>query len=194
MKKSVFLPYDRYQRLLTGMEQNDKSVTKSEQEHSSHIEMEDNPRTTVNAKEVGPTSAVTTKASETLTQHFPKPMQNRLRSLLTYIQPHVSWNDKGEITIEQTYIPGSNIVDLIKVHLKDYKHFCPEGKEAFGKLLLELNVPTSLLSASARQQWGSGNLPLPPPPGIPVKRIHSKNTVEEPKQVKWLRLRGLKTT
>ena len=125
-------------------------------------------------------------ASQTLNQHFPKYMHNRLLTLLTYIQPHVSWNDKGEVTVQERQIPGSNIVDLIKVHLKDYKDFQPVGKEAFGKILSELNVPVSLLAPSARQQSGSGN--FPPPPGIPLKRTHLEDSYRPKEKVKWLRL------
>lgn len=183
MKKSVLLPYDRYQRLLSGILRNETAMTTSEQEHTLQHGVEDTAGISENATD---SQAVTPRVPETLTRHFPKPMQNRLRSLLTYIQPHVSWNDKGEVTIKERHIPGSNIVDLIKVHLKDYKDFQPMGKEAFGKLLLELNVPASLLAPSARQQSGSGN--IPPPPGIPLKRKHLEDTSQAPKKVKWLRL------
>ena len=125
-------------------------------------------------------------ASQTLNQNFPKYMQNRLLTLLTYIQPCVSWNDKGEVTIQERQIPGSNIVDLIKVHLKDYKGFQPVGKEAFGKFLSELNVPVSLLAPSARQQSGSGN--FPPPPSIPLNGTHLEDSFQPKEKVKWLRL------
>ena len=107
-----------------------------------------------------------------------------MQSLLTYIQPHVSWNSKGEVILKGTVIPGSNIVDLIKVHMKDYKDYRPVGNDAFGEFLVELNVPTSLLAASARHQIGKGT--LPPPPGISVKRNVPEKIV--PGKVKWFRL------
>ncbi|MEW8545072.1 MAG: hypothetical protein AB2693_16225 [Candidatus Thiodiazotropha sp.] len=186
MKKSVLLPYDRYQRLLTGTVTEETSMTTSEQKHASKQGVEDS--TDVNKKATDCQAVTPRAAPEALIEHFPKPMHNRLRSLLVYIQPHVSWNDKGEVTIEEKRIPGSNIVDLIKVHLKDYKNFQPVGKEAFGKLLLDLNVPVSLLAPSARQhQSGSGN--IPPPPGIPLKRHYPEDSLQPPeKSKKWLRL------
>ena len=93
MKKSVLLPYDRYQRLLSGMLENEASMSTSEQEHSSQHGSEDAAHVTENAIANNPEHQ---RASVTLTQHFPRSMQNRLRNLLTYIQPHLSWNDKGE--------------------------------------------------------------------------------------------------
>ena len=120
MKKSVLLPYDRYQRLLSGMLENEASMSTSEQEHSPQHGSEDAAHVTEIAIANNPEHQ---RASVTLTQHFPRSMQNRLRNLLTYIQPHLSWIDKTEVTIEEKRIPGSNIVDLIKVHLKDYKNF-----------------------------------------------------------------------
>ena len=121
---------------------------------------------------------------ESLLPHFSKPISNRVTSLLYYFQPQVSWNTKGEVILKGTLIPGSNIVDLIKVDMKDYKDFGPVGKDAFGELLIELNVPTSLLTGSARHQRRKGT--LPPPLGTPVKRrVREKR---KPGKVKWLRL------
>ena len=182
MKKTVLLPYDRYRRLLTGTVRDETAMSNPAQEHALQDGVEDSEIVTT-------CPALTQGAFETLKQHFPKPMQNRMRSLMVYIQPQVSWNDKGEVTIKDKLIPGSNIVDLIKVHLKDYKNFQPVGKEALGKLLSELNVPTSLLAQSARkqQQTGKGS-DIPPPPGIPVDQINSEQTLPPPKKVKWLRL------
>ena len=68
--------------------------------------------------------------------------------------------------------------------MKDYKDFRPVGKDALGEILLELNVPTSLLAASVRQQMGKGA--IPPPPGIPVKRKLPQTIM--PGRIKWLRL------
>ena len=175
MKKMVLLPYDRYQRLLL---------------RDQPPEAEQDPLTTLQAEkplDANDSSTESTlheeKDKETLISRFPKSMQNRVRRVLEYIQPQVTWNDKGEVSIRDQDIPGSNIVDLLKVHLKDYKDFYPVGKVAFRMLMCELNVPMSLLASSARQQSGRGY--LPPPPGIP-----SKHPEEVPvqKKVKWLRL------
>ena len=182
MKKSVLLPYDRYQRLLTGTVKDETATSTPDPEHTFQHVAEDKEKRT-------DCQALTPRASECLIEQFPKTMRNRVSTLLLYIQPHVTWNDKGEVTIEDKWIPGSNIVDLIKVHLKDYKNFQPVGKEALGNLLSELNVPASLLAPSVRQlqQKGKG-IDIPPPPGIPDKRIHLEQSIQPPKKVKWLRL------
>lgn len=160
MKKMVLLPYDRYQHLLSKNEPG-----KEEQDSMTSLHAEE-PLDTNESATKSNLDAATYK--ETLILRFPKSMQNRVRSVLDYIQPQVTWNDKGEVSIQGRDIPGSNIVDLLKVHLKDYKEFYPVGKDLFRTVLCELNVPTSLLAPSARQQSGRGN--LPPPPGIQSKR------------------------
>ena len=148
----ILLPYERYQRLLstnkssTVVEKAQVSVSGDDQTIIRSTEVEQN-----NTKE----SEVTEPKEnvlESLLPHFSKSIRNQVKSLLYYIQPHVSWNSKGEVILKGTLIPGSNIVDLIKVHIKDYKDFRSVGKDAFGELLIELNVPTSLLAASARHQ------------------------------------------
>lgn len=174
MKKMVLLPYERYQRLLS----KDEPHT-TEQVPVTSLHAEEALDTTDSATN---SNFGTSKYEEALILRFPKSMQNRVRSVLEYIQPHVTWNDKGEVSIQGRNIPGSNIVDLLKVHLKDYKEFHPVGRDAFRTVLYELNVPMSLLAPSARQQSGSGK--LPPPPGIPLKRQEIPNQ----KNIKWLRL------
>lgn len=181
MKKSVLLPYERYQRLMMAVKQKETAecVPDTDGSLEEHVPEDSFSQCAVKTTEIenSPTSL--------LLQHFPKTMQNRVQSLLAYIKPHVSWNDRGEVTIEGKLLLGSNIVDLIKVHIKDYKHFQPVGKEAFGQLLSKINVPTSLLSPSARQQSG-GN--IPPPPGIAIKRKITEDSAQPSKKIRWLHL------
>jgi hypothetical protein len=86
----------------------------------------------------------------------------------------------GEVIIDGVKIPGSNIMDLVKVQLKDYKDLRPTGLEKFTDILKDTNVPLSLLTSSRRVQTGQGI--IPPPPGSPVKRKEVK------RKTKWLRL------
>ena len=175
MKKMVLLPYDRYQRLLL-RDQPPEAEKDTLMTLQTEKPLDTNESSTQSIPEEG-------KDRETLISRFPKSMQNRVRSVLEYIGPNVTWNDKGEVSIQDQDIPGSNIVDLLKVHLKHYKDFNPVGKDAFRMLLCELNVPMSLLASSARQQSGRGY--LPPPPGIPPKRPEE---AADQRKVKWLRL------
>ena len=163
MQKLVLLSYDRYQRLLTA---------KDNVANSTIVDASPSPTIDIPVKD----------ESERLISLFPKTLQARARGLLTYILPYISWNEKGEVTINGEKIPNSNIVDLIKVQLKDYKDFRPLGVEQFVTLLKDVNVPLSLLTLYQREQIGQGK--LPPPPGIAVKR--SAVIPKKPK-VKWLK-------
>ena len=178
----VLLPYDRYQRLLsTSAETTIDSTTPSE---SPPMETNREDRTEPASDHLGDTGVVGTEDSaDYLVLQFPKAMRQRARSLLHYIRPHLSWNDRGEVTLNQRHIPGSNIVDLLKVHLKDYKDFHPPGEEAFGELLLKINVPRSVLSPRVRHK--SGVETLPPPPGIPA--LPPKDDRVQ-RKIKWRRL------
>ena len=101
----MLLPYDRYQRLLSGLLAKEVYLSTSEQEPPKQ-RVDDMAQVTENAMD---NELVHPRASEALTQHFPKSIQNRLRNLLTNIQPHVLWNDKDEVAIEEKLIPGSNV-------------------------------------------------------------------------------------
>ncbi|KAK3740432.1 hypothetical protein QZH41_004600 [Actinostola sp. cb2023] len=77
------------------------------------------------------------KSSRTLAQS----MINRLKAN----SDHVSWNDKGEVTINENPIPGSNIIDLINDQLRSRKNVDPKGWERFTESLDKINMPKYLL-------------------------------------------------
>ena len=184
MKKMILLPYNRYQCLMSTNESSNKGVkTDVNEAEQTFLESNDEQNVTKGSEVTKPDGDGNTL--ESLLPHFSKSIRNRMHSLLYYIKPHVSWNSKGEVILKDTLIPGSNIVDLINVHMKDYKDFRPVGKDAFSESLIKLNILTSLLAASARQQIGKGST-IPPPPGVPVKRKLSVKGV--PRKIKWLRL------
>lgn len=177
MQKMILLPYDRYQRLLSSSQVN-SSIAKGQEEVPSEQ--------VTSVKEEGTeetSNAFASKDIEKLLLSFPRTLQGRARALLTYIVPHLSWNAIGEVVIAGEKIPKSNIVDLVKVQLKEYKDFRPAGLEQFNLLLRDINVPLSLLTTSRRDQKGEGN--VPPPPGSPVKRKRATSSVSK---VKWLKL------
>lgn len=188
MQKMVLLPYDRYQRLVSSNQD-----TRDEKVNESN---EMNPMTTIDVKKpeanTGDPTTDNEFSTDKLISLFPKSLQSRARALITYVRPFINWNSKGEVIVSGETIQGSNIVDLIKVQLKDYKNFRPTGLLEFEAILTNINVPHSLLSASRRQQIG-GSV-LPPPPGTPVKRKHEEsgeNTqtrTTKARKFKWLRL------
>ncbi|KAJ8300505.1 hypothetical protein KUTeg_022024 [Tegillarca granosa] len=58
-------------------------------------------------------------------------VRNKVRVLLNHLRKHLKWNERGEISVGENIIPGSNIVDLVKATLKDYKDFKPVGLKEF---------------------------------------------------------------
>ena len=176
MKKMVLLPYDRYQRLLLRDQTPEVEQKDPEMSFQAVESFDTNNSSMESTNEEG-------RDMETLISRFPKSMQSRVRSVLEYLRAHVTWNEKGEVSIHGQDIPRSNIVDLLKVNLKDYKVFNPVGNDAFRNVLCELNVPMSLLARSSRQQSGRGY--LPPPPGIQTKRPEE---AADQRKVKWRRL------
>ena len=197
MQKNVLVPYDRYKRLLSnlknGYSQEGAEVVERYGLHELPPKTIENPvegEQKFEEPSKGDNSRQDTVDIEHLLTLFPKSMVGRAHLLIKYIRPFLTWNKKGEVIISGQEIPNSNIVDLLKVQLKDYKDFSPVGQQEFERLLSSVNVPHTLLTASRRKQVGGSS--LPPPPGIPLKRKRQKQ--QERQTVKWLHLRNMKST
>lgn len=188
MKKMVLLPYDRYQRLLTAKTIDDSKSTIEEEEGEESVRPKETLSTRDGVDSTDTSAEYPSNNIEKLLTSFSKALRGRARSILIYIRPYINWNQKGEVTISGEKIPNSNIVDLVKVQLKDYKDFRPVGLQQFETLLSDINVPHTLLSASRRQQTGGSD--IPPPPGIPVKRKSEEPEHNAPsrQKIKWRRL------
>lgn len=158
----VFLPYDKYQRLQqkTGANSGDAPpISKGD----------------VNI----PLNAV------------PRHLKNRAEILLNYIKENTSiiWNEKGEIIIDDKLIPFSNITDLVKDAIFQYKDFSPVGKIDFYNQLH--GIPLTLIHNLNRRkliQEGRGDISGPPPPGIPDNDKAVRLTQEKLDKDKAVRL------
>ena len=74
----------------------------------------------------------------------PKTMQNRAELLIQKLKDHpdvISWNDNGQLVLEGTIVPNSNIVNLVNDVMRKRKGFNPEHSSTFAKALLKINVP-----------------------------------------------------
>ena len=74
----------------------------------------------------------------------PKPMQNRAKLLIQKLKDHsdvISWNDNGQLVLDGSTIPNSNIVDLVNDVMRKRKGFNPEHSNTFAKALSKINVP-----------------------------------------------------
>ena len=74
----------------------------------------------------------------------PKMMQNRAKLLIQKLKDHsdvIHWNDNGELLLNGSTIPNSNIVDLVNDVMRKRKGFNPEHSSTFAKMLAKINVP-----------------------------------------------------
>ena len=74
----------------------------------------------------------------------PKTMQNRAKLLIQKLKDHsdvISWNDNGQLVLDGSTIPNSNIVDLVNDVMRKRKGFNPEHSNTFTKALTKINVP-----------------------------------------------------
>ena len=79
----------------------------------------------------------------------PKTMQNRAKLLIQKLKDHsdvISWNDNGQLVLEGSIVPNSNIVDLVNdVMRKRIQSFNPEHSSTFAKALAKINVPEAFV-------------------------------------------------
>jgi hypothetical protein len=79
---------------------------------------------------------------------IPKTMKNRATALLERLKTNpniISWDDMGQVNINGTLIPKSNISDLVSHAMRSRKNFNPIGSEEFFNVLSSLNVPRDLV-------------------------------------------------
>ena len=66
----------------------------------------------------------------------PKTMQNRAKLLIQKLKDHsdvISWNDNGQLVLDGSTIPNSNIVDLVNDVMRKIKGFNSEHSSTFAK-------------------------------------------------------------
>ena len=74
----------------------------------------------------------------------PKTMRNRAKLLIQKLKDHsdvISLNDNGQLVLEGSIIPNSNVVDLVNDVMRKRKGFNPEHSITFAKALAKINVP-----------------------------------------------------
>ena len=75
-------------------------------------------------------------------------MQNRAKLLIQKLKDHsdvISWNDTGQLVLEGSILPNSNIVHLVNDVMRKRKGFSPEHSNTFAKSLTKINVPEDYL-------------------------------------------------
>ncbi len=107
---------------------------------------EDDP-TTVSTKDAGTVNDIVNSV--------PSNMRNKAKQLMHKLLMHkdvFSWNDRGELILNKSVIPHSNLNDLIIDVLRPHgSKFDPIGHEEFVQGFADINVPESLISNSKRR-------------------------------------------
>ena len=107
-----------------------------------------------------PTRTTPTPAAPTTTTPAKTPPSNRLEeaAILESIPPTLrrkatlllqrvkqsdalGWNDRGELTVDGTAVPNSNMIDLMNDALRERQHFQPTGRAVFARGLRAMNIP-----------------------------------------------------
>lgn len=98
-------------------------------------------------------------ASDTLEKEIvesvPKNLQKQARLLMQRVKdsPDMGWNSKGELLLDGSPIPNSNIVDLINDMLRKRKNVSPTGWQEFARKLQGSNVPAELIRNAERLNY-----------------------------------------
>ena len=144
---------------------NDFLVLKKKLGESSQNEPEMTKPSNVNKSE---NDAIVTEAIELL----PLAQRERGRQLFQRLQRRkdlISWNDKGEVTMEGRLLPGSNISDLVSDVMRTRKQVAPL-RSSFLDVLARANVPDEFVrNKTALAQFRkvkSGDVSQRPP-GLP---------------------------
>ena len=93
-------------------------------------------------------------SEDEILQSIPKNSRTLARSMINRLKAnseHVTWNSKGEITVNGHSIPSSNIIDLVNDQLRSRKDFNPKGWERFTETLHEMNMPKYLMRNEKRR-------------------------------------------
>ena len=79
-----------------------------------------------------------------ISDSVPKTLRNRSKLLIQKLKDHsdvTSWKDNGQLVLEGSIVPNSNIVDLVNDVMRKRKGFNLEHSSTFAKALTKINVP-----------------------------------------------------
>ena len=92
---------------------------------------------------------------EEILDSVPKTMKTKAELLERKMKadPNIAWSEKGELKYKGETVRGSNVVDLLNDVLHKRKYFNPQGRETFGEVLREANVPQNLIGHEDRWRY-----------------------------------------
>ena len=92
---------------------------------------------------------------------IPKTLKIEASALLDRISnaAGISWNDKGELMVNDQPIKGSHVVDLVDDIVRTGKRKPPRGWQEFADPLADLNLPAALIGNTDRWNYMHGTMP-----------------------------------
>ena len=131
MKRMVLIPEEK----LLQYEQQQKGLTNAQDKKEHDVPSEQGEE----RKEL---------SDDTIVRGIPKTMRTRAIALLERLKARpdvISWDDMGQVKIDGTLIPKSNISDLVSSAMRSRKYFEPVASQEFFDVLSNLNVPRDLV-------------------------------------------------
>ena len=174
MKKFVLVPSDKFERLQSGQNPENKSCPcNSSSEMSTEPEAEPEQsggqenvtaekknylgneiERKINQTLQGPVAASLKRLSEEeIINALPKKVKGKASRLLNFLKkiPLLNWDGKGEVSFDENVSPYSHITDLVRDSILPYKNINLAGKKEWYDMLSK-EVPLSLLHEKARKE------------------------------------------
>lgn len=121
-----------------------------------------------------PTQEAQPVSESEILKTIPKKFKNQAEGLLRWISKSpeaVTWDERGEVSLDGKTIRGSSISDLIGDLVRTRRGFFPTGRDKFTQVLAKLNTPEDFVRNENRRQlmasFKAGER-LPPPTPLPA--------------------------
>ena len=143
-REMILIPKQKYEAVLKRQENEQQPCVETENsiEQSSDAEMHDKRNNNEHLEALVEIA-------------IPKKYKEKAHRLLFYLKSHPSfqWNERGEISINNTLISKSHIIDLVRdLFVANGNRKPPVGIEQFYQFLKSIHVPKSLISNGKRKK------------------------------------------
>ena len=155
MKKSILLPYDKYERLIKQNRQPDQP----QQQQREMVITED-------VIQEGGGRLQSEHILDSIPQRYKYKVGAILAHIMRDLKNTLNWNVSGELIYKGSTISGSHITDLLKDTQYQHKGHQLKGTVEFYKGLQEIHLPTTLTRVLSTE-----TIPKIRPPGIPKTKL-----------------------
>lgn len=110
----------------------------------------------------------------------PSTFRNKTEILLqmldsSHVKDRITWDKRGEVSVDGKVIPQSNIIDLINDVIRSRKNVQANGREIFSWFLRDIGTPVEVFSNAELYKLGN-RLPVFNSSLVPKKRGKSSST------------------